>query len=134
MSQKYSIMPHAIILFLFGLTLITVSPVFAEDSPEFVACQQIKPAGDFNLMKEKKNCFRDLARELESSAADAIQAKDATIADLESQIAEPAEDGKRETQAGRAAREASNVDTEAAKQHEADCQGGHIKGRNKRGC
>ena len=24
-------MPHAIILFLFGLTLITVSPVFAQD-------------------------------------------------------------------------------------------------------
>ena len=117
-----------------------MSPVFSEESPEFVACQQIKPAtvikstGAFDLMKEKKNCFRDLARELESRAADAIQTKDATIADLESQIAEPPEDGKRETQAGRTAREASNVDTEAAKQHEADCQGGHIKGRNKRGC
>jgi len=63
MLQKYSTIAHAIILFLFGLTLMTVSPVFAEDSPEFVACQQIKPAGDFNLMKQKKNCFRDLARE-----------------------------------------------------------------------
>ena len=30
MLQKYSIMPHAIILFLFGLTLMTVSPVFAQ--------------------------------------------------------------------------------------------------------
>ena len=30
MSQKYSIVPHAIILCLFGLTLMTVSPVFAQ--------------------------------------------------------------------------------------------------------
>ena len=30
MLQKYSIMPHAIILCLFGLTLMTVSPVFAQ--------------------------------------------------------------------------------------------------------
>ena len=66
--QKYSTIAHAIILFLFGLTLMTVSPVFAEDSPEFVACQQIKPAGDFNLMKQKKNCFRDLARSLQADS------------------------------------------------------------------
>ena len=38
--------------------------------------------------RAKKNCFMDLARDLESRAVDAIQAKDATIADLESQIAE----------------------------------------------
>ncbi len=30
MLQKYSIMPHAILLCLFGLTLMTVSPVFAQ--------------------------------------------------------------------------------------------------------
>ena len=30
MLQKYSIMPHAIILCLFGLTLMTASPVFAQ--------------------------------------------------------------------------------------------------------
>ena len=62
MLKTYRIIPFAFILFLFGFTLITVSPVIAEDSPEFVACQQIKPAGDFKLMKQKKNCFRDVAR------------------------------------------------------------------------
>ena len=40
MLQKYSIMPHAIILFLFGLTLMTVSPVFAQQGSggEFFLC------------------------------------------------------------------------------------------------
>ena len=62
MLKTYRIIPFAFILFLFGFTLITVSPVIAEDSLEFVACQQINPAGDFKLMKQKKNCFRDVAR------------------------------------------------------------------------
>ena len=62
MLKTYRIIPLVFILFLFGFTLITVAPVLAEDSPEFVACQQIKPSGDFRLMKQKKNCFRDVAR------------------------------------------------------------------------
>ena len=62
MLKTYRIIPLVFILFLFGFTLFTVSPVIAEDSPEFVACQQIKPSGDFRLMKQKKNCFRDVAR------------------------------------------------------------------------
>jgi hypothetical protein len=37
-------------------------------------------------MKKKKNCFRNLARELESSAADAILAKDAKIVELQEQL------------------------------------------------
>ena len=41
MLQKYSTIAHAIILFLFGLTLTTVSPVFAEDSDAFVECQSM---------------------------------------------------------------------------------------------
>ncbi len=61
MLQKFKITTCAFILCLFGLTLITVSPVFAEDSPEFIACQQMKGK------KAKKNCFRDLARENEES-------------------------------------------------------------------
>jgi hypothetical protein len=41
---------------------MTVSPVFADDSIDFVECQQIKPnRTSYALMKEKKNCFRDLA-------------------------------------------------------------------------
>ena len=76
MSDKkytYRIIPLVFILCLFGLTLITVSPVFAEDSPEFVTCQQIKPAGDFNLMKQKKNCFRDVARFSQDQSDDSMQ-------------------------------------------------------------
>jgi len=94
MLQKYSIMPHAIILFLFGLTLITVSPVFAEDSAEFIACQQIKPAGDFKLMKQKKNCFRDVARLSQGQSGDSIQPVAPTdpsggeVAQLNARIAE----------------------------------------------
>ena len=64
MLKTYRIISLLLILFLFGLTPITVSPVIAEDSPEFVACQQIKPSGDFRLMKQKKNCFRDVAKRL----------------------------------------------------------------------
>jgi hypothetical protein len=55
MLQKLKITTYVFILFLFGFTLITVSPVFAEDSPEFGACQQ-------GSLIAKKNCFRDLAR------------------------------------------------------------------------
>ena len=62
MLKTYRIIPLVFILFFFGFPLSTVSPVIAEASPEFVACQQIKPRGDFRLMKQKKNCFRDVAR------------------------------------------------------------------------
>ena len=62
MFKTYRIIPLVFILFLFGFTLITVSLVYAEDSPEFMACKQIKPRGNFKLMKQKKNCFRDVAR------------------------------------------------------------------------
>lgn len=72
MLKMYRIIPFVFILFLFGLTLIPVSPVFAEDSAEFVACQKIKPAGDFNLMKRKKNCFRDVARALQDQSGNSM--------------------------------------------------------------
>ena len=62
MLQKFKITTCAFILCLFGLTLMTVTPVFADDSIDFVECQQIKPnRTSYALMKEKKNCFRDLA-------------------------------------------------------------------------
>ncbi len=47
-------------------TFIPVSTVFADDSEDFVACQQIKPKGKVRPMKEKMSCFRDLARQRES--------------------------------------------------------------------
>ena len=62
MFHKFKITTCAFILCLFGLTLMTVSSVFADDSIDFVECQQIKPnRTSYALMKEKKNCFRDLA-------------------------------------------------------------------------
>jgi hypothetical protein len=62
MFHKFKITTCAFILCLFGLTLMTVTPVFADDSIDFVECQQIKPnRTSYALMKEKKNCFRDLA-------------------------------------------------------------------------
>ena len=66
MLLKYRIIFYAIILCLFGLTLMTVSPVFAEDSAAFIACQEIKSDTFVNKIKAKKNCFRDLARELQA--------------------------------------------------------------------
>jgi hypothetical protein len=61
MFHKFKITTCAFILCLFGLTLMTVSPVFATDSAAFKQCQQIKPQGKFEPMKQKKNCFKDLA-------------------------------------------------------------------------
>ncbi len=54
---------RGILLIGLAVTFIPVSTVFAEDSADFVACQLIKPRGEFTPMKEKKNCFRDLAKE-----------------------------------------------------------------------
>ena len=52
-------------LLLIGLavTFMPVSTAFAEDSEEFVACQQMKWKEG---KKTKKNCFRDLVRQRES--------------------------------------------------------------------
>ena len=56
MLQKFKITTCAFILCLFGLTLMTVSPVFAADSAAFVECQDMKWKKG---KKAKKNCFRD---------------------------------------------------------------------------
>ena len=94
MLKTYRIIPLVFILFLFGFTLITVAPVFAEDSPEFVACQQIKPSGDFRLMKQKKNCFRDVARSFQGQSGNSMQPVAPTdpsggeVAELNAKIAE----------------------------------------------
>jgi hypothetical protein len=61
MFHKFKITTSAFILCLFGLTLMTVSPVFAADSAAFKQCQKIKPQGKFRPMKQKKNCFKNLA-------------------------------------------------------------------------
>ena len=76
MLHKFKITTCAFILCLFGLTLITVSPVFAEKSPEFIACQQMKWKDG---KKAKKNCFRNLARDLEAAGAAAEVSKSAPL-------------------------------------------------------
>jgi hypothetical protein len=68
MLKMYGVISSVFILFLFGFTLITVSPVFAEDSPEFGACQQ-------GSLIAKKNCFRDLARLLGGASTEFIDCK-----------------------------------------------------------
>jgi hypothetical protein len=65
MLKTYRIIPFVFILCLFGLTLITVSPVFAEDSQDFKACQKTKG------IKGEKNCLKNLARDLEASENEA---------------------------------------------------------------
>ncbi len=63
MLQNFKNTIFAVTLCLFGLTLMTVSPVFAEDSQEFKSCQQMKWKGG---KKAKKNCFKDLASSLQA--------------------------------------------------------------------
>jgi outer membrane murein-binding lipoprotein Lpp len=70
MLKTYRIIPLVFILFLFGFTLITVSPVFAADSAAFVECTQLKhPQQNFKQLLNKKDCFRDLARALATGGA-----------------------------------------------------------------
>jgi chromosome segregation ATPase len=98
MLNTYRIIPVVFILFLFGFTLFTVAPVIAEDSPEFVACQQIKPSGDFQLLHEKKNCFRDVARALQDQSGNSIpqvppaDQSGGEVAQLNAKIAEMADE------------------------------------------
>ena len=61
MLQKFKINFFALIVCLFALTLMPVSPVFAEDSAAFIKCQQMKWKDG---KKAKLNCFRDLASSL----------------------------------------------------------------------
>jgi hypothetical protein len=81
MLHKFKITTCAFILCLFGLTLITVSPVFAS-SPEFIECQEMKGK------EKKKNCFRDLALALiETSRVKAGMAADPSNNDIANEMA-----------------------------------------------
>ena len=56
MLQKFKVTTCAFILCMFGLTLMTVSPVFADVSTTLDACKAMKWSDG---KKAKKNCFRD---------------------------------------------------------------------------
>ena len=67
MLQELKITTYVFILCLFGLTLITVSPIFAEDSAAIDKCDEMSkhPRGKrFVRFTEQINCYKSLVREL----------------------------------------------------------------------
>ena len=69
MLQKIKITTYVFILCLFGLTLITVSPIFAEDSAAIDECDSGKMSKHsrgrrFVRFTEQINCYKSLVQEL----------------------------------------------------------------------
>ena len=67
MLQKLKITTYVFILCLFGLTLITVSPIFAEDSAAIDKCENIskhRRGKRFVRSTDKISCYKSLVREL----------------------------------------------------------------------
>ena len=67
MLQKLKITTYVFILCLFGLTLITVSPIFAEDSAAIDKCENIskhRRGKRFVRSMDKISCYKSLVREL----------------------------------------------------------------------
>jgi hypothetical protein len=67
MLQKLKITTYVFILCLFGLTLITVSPIFAEDSAAIDKCEKMskhRRGKRFVRFTEQINCYKSLVREL----------------------------------------------------------------------
>ena len=80
MVQKFKITSCVFILCLFGLTLMTVSPVFAVDGDGFTVCDNMPEAAS------KLSCFRDLARSLRAEVEDmttAASSQEAAVDDAE---------------------------------------------------
>jgi chromosome segregation ATPase len=80
MLQNFKITSCAFILVLFGLTLMTVSPVLAADGDGFTVCDNKAEAA------EKLQCFRDLARSLRAAVEDmttAASSQEAAVYDAE---------------------------------------------------
>jgi hypothetical protein len=80
MLQKFKITSCAFILFLFGFSLMTVSPVLAADGDGFTVCDNMPEAAS------KLTCFRDLARSLRAAVEDmttAASSQEAAVDDAE---------------------------------------------------
>ena len=80
MLQNFKITSCAFILVLFGLTLMTVSPVLAADGDGFTVCDNMPEAAS------KLTCFRDLARSLRAAVEDmttAASSQEAAVDDAE---------------------------------------------------
>ena len=80
MLQNFKVTSYAIILVLFGLTLMTVSPVIAADGDGFTVCDNMPEAAS------KLSCFRDLARSLRAAVENmttAASSQEAAVDDAE---------------------------------------------------
>ena len=67
MLQKIKITTYVFILCLFGLTLITVSPIFAEDSAAIDNCEKMskhRRGKRFVRSTDQINCYKSLVLEL----------------------------------------------------------------------
>ena len=67
MLQKLKITTYVFILCLFGLTLITVSPIFAEDSAAIDKCEKMskhRRGKRFVRSTDQISCYKSLVREL----------------------------------------------------------------------
>ena len=67
MLQKLKVTTYVLILCLFGLTLITVSPIFAEDSAAIDKCQKMskhRRGKRFVRSTDQISCYKLLVREL----------------------------------------------------------------------
>ena len=78
MLQKFNITTYAVALCLFAFMLFTAAPVFADPQGDFEECQSIKAKYDPSLMKDKKDCFKDIAEELIEMNETAYQVDDAS--------------------------------------------------------
>ena len=68
MFKKFKITASAFILCIFGLTLTDVTNVSARegDSAQIRKCAEIRATRNSDQMKDKKNCFADVARALDA--------------------------------------------------------------------
>jgi hypothetical protein len=67
MLQKLKVTTYVFILCLFGLTLITVSPIFAEDSTAIDKCENMskhRRGKRFVRSTDQISCYKSLVREL----------------------------------------------------------------------
>ena len=67
MLQKLKITTYVFILCLFGLTLITVSPIFAEDNAAIDKCEKMskhRRGKRFVRSTDQISCYKSLVREL----------------------------------------------------------------------
>jgi hypothetical protein len=66
MLQKFKVTSCAFILCLFGLTLITVPPVFADATPTYRECSRMQAKPDHISTIDRYECYMTLLRSLQT--------------------------------------------------------------------